>query len=252
MGVRPNALTLAGFGITAAAGVFLALGAGDRLTGTALWGRWLSARNPDSIGLSAWNLWAGGCLILCSAVDMLDGAVARIGKLGTTFGAFLDSTIDRFSDFAVFAGIAVYYACRGNVTFTLLAIVCICNAFSVSYTRARAENLIERCHVGYWQRGERTAAIVISLFAFNVPAMLWQQAISPAFTVWRRIFHTWQVMHGKSPAEHPSGGPWWHRIQLWRWPRMSWPYDLITGLNIAFLIFAPIPQTDLIRRWVEM
>jgi len=249
-GVRPNTLTLTGFAFTLAAGVFLALGAGDRFTGAGVWGSFLSAHNPAWVGLSAWNLWAGFCLVLCGATDMLDGAVARIGGSGSTFGAFLDSTIDRFSDFAIFAGIAAYYAWHGHVTFVLLAMVSICNGFAISYTRARAEDLIERCRVGYWQRGERTAAVIISVFAFNVPALLYQQAVSPAFTVWRRIRFTWQATTGQRPAEHPRDGGWWGRVQPWRWPRMSLAYDIITGLNIAFLIFAPVPQTDLIRAWV--
>ena len=251
LGVRPNTLTLAGFACTLATGVFLAMGAGDRLTGTGLWGEFLTRHNPESIGLSAWNLWAAAGLFLCSACDMLDGAVARIGKLGSAFGAFLDSTTDRFSDFAIFVGIAIYYAWRGNVTFTLLAMVSICNGYAISYTRARAEDIIERCRVGYWQRGERTAAVLISVLAFNVPALLYQQAISPAFTAWRRIWYTHQVLAGKTPREHPRGGTWFDRIQLWKWPRMSLPYDVITALNIAFLIFAPIPQVDWIRLWVS-
>ncbi|NQU75214.1 MAG: CDP-alcohol phosphatidyltransferase family protein [Planctomycetes bacterium] len=251
LGIRPNTLTLAGFGFTVAAGVFLALGAGDSFTGCGPWGRLLSRHNPGYIGLSAWNLWAGACLYLAGATDVLDGAVARIGRWHSTFGAFLDSTIDRFSDFAIFTGIAFYYLWRGNATYSLLAILSICNGFAISYTRARAEDLIERCSVGYWQRGERGAAIFISVLAFNVPAMLWQQAISPAFTVWRRIHYTWQVTAGRTPPEHPRDGSWWDRIQAWRWPRMSWPYDIVTGLNIVFLIFAPIPQTDLIRQLLE-
>jgi len=251
IGVRPNTLTLAGLGFTTAAGVFLALGAGDRLTGTGLWGDFLTRHNPESIGLSAWNLWALACFVLCSACDMLDGAVARIGNLGSKFGAFLDSTTDRYSDFVIYAGIVTYYAWRGHVTFVLLAVLSICNGYAISYTRARAEDLIETCRVGYWQRGERSAAILFSIMAFNVPALLYQQAISPAFTAWRRIWHTRQVLAGGTPPEHPRDGTWLDRIQLWKYPRMSLQYDIITGLNIAFLIFAPIPQADLLRLWIS-
>jgi len=251
LGIRPNTLSVAGFGFTVAAGVFLALGAGDRLTGGGPWATMLSRHAGPGAGLSCWNLWAGAMLILCGATDMLDGAVARLGRCGTTFGAFLDSTLDRASDFAIFAGIAVYYAWRGNVTYTLLAVLCIHHAFAISYTRARAEDLIERCRVGYWQRGERTAAIVIAVFAYNVPALLWMLAISPAFTVWRRIRHTWAVTHGRTPPEHPRDGSLWHRFQPWHWPRMSWPYDIVTAANIAVLIVVPVPQVDLIRQWVS-
>ncbi len=251
LGVTPNALTLTGLGFMLAAGVFFALGAGDRFTGTGLWGDFLSRHNPSMIGLSAWNLWAAASIFCCAACDMLDGAVARVGNLHSVFGGFLDSTVDRFSDFGLYAGIAVYYAWRGHVTFTLLAIVSICNGFAISYSRARAEDIIDRCRVGFWQRGERTAAILISALAFNIPALLYQQAISPAFTVWRRIRWTWDVTCGRTPAEHPQDGTWYDRIQPWRYPRMSLPYDLITGFNILFLIVAPVPQWDLIRLWVE-
>jgi CDP-diacylglycerol--glycerol-3-phosphate 3-phosphatidyltransferase len=249
--VSPNALTLVGLGFTTAAGVFLALGAGDLLTGRGIWGSFLRRHNPDYIALSPWNLAAAGCLLLSAAMDMLDGAVARIGNCGTKFGGFLDSTIDRFSDFVIFAGIATYYAWHGNVTYVLLAMISFCNAFAISYTRARAEDLIEQCRVGYWQRGERMAAVLIASLSFNIPALLWQQAISPAFTVWRRIHYTWRVTRGRTPIKHPMDGRLWHRIQPWFWPRMSMPYDIITGANILFLIFAPIPQTDLIRLWVN-
>ena len=105
--------------------------------------------------------------------------------------------------------------------------------------------------VTLFENGERMAAVLISLFAFNVPAMLWQQAISPAFTAWRRIKCTRDLLEGRTIVEDPRQGAWLDRIKLWRWPRMTWPYDLITAANIAFLIFAPIPQVDIIRRLVR-
>lgn len=251
VGVSPNSLTMAGFFFTAGAGFFLALGAGDKLHGRGLWSSLLGRYDGPDVGLSCWNLWAAACLILSSATDMLDGAVARLGNCGTRFGAFLDSTLDRFSDFAIFAGIGFYYAWRGNATYTLLAMLSLGNAFAISYARARAESLVPKFKAGYWQRGERMAAVIISVFAFNIPAMLWQQAISPAFTVWRRIKCTRDALEGRPVIEDPRTGTWLDRIQPWRWPRMTRAYDLITGANIVFLIFAPIPQVDLIRWAVQ-
>jgi phosphatidylglycerophosphate synthase len=251
IGVSPNALTITGGFFTAAAGVFLAMGAGDRLHGQGLWASLLGRLDGPGVGLSPWNLWAGACLVLCSATDMLDGAVARLGNAGTVFGGFLDSTLDRFSDFAIFAGIGFYYAWRGNATYTLLAMMSMFNAYAISYARARAESLAPNFKAGYWQRGERIAAVVISVFAYNIPAMLWQQAISPVFTIWRRIKCTRDAIEGRPIVEDPRRGAWLDRIQPWRWPRMTFPYDLITGANIAWLIFAPIPQWDLIRRLVQ-
>jgi len=219
LGVTPNALTLTGMVLTAAAGVCYALGAGGRYA------------NPFGGGddwANMYLLWAGLLMLAASACDMLDGAVARIGKKHTRFGAFLDSTLDRYSDFAVYAGIAVHYAlCKpGNVTFVLLSMLALVNSFMISYTRARAEDLIDTCTVGYWQRGERSAAILIATFAFNIPALVVQQALLGLLTVLRRISYTRSVLAGKKPIINPRDGNWWLKIRLWRWERMSIPYDL--------------------------
>ncbi|MDP6636098.1 MAG: CDP-alcohol phosphatidyltransferase family protein [Phycisphaerae bacterium] len=227
LGVTPNALTLAGAAVTGGAGVCYALGAGrDYL----------------------FMVWAAILLIVASACDMLDGAVARIGGKSSVFGEFLDSTLDRFSDFAIYAGIAIGYASlpTANLTFVLLAMLSFFNSFMISYSKARAENLIESCPVGYWQRGERSAAVLIATFANNLPALLLQQAISPMFTVLRRMLYTKAVTEGKEVTHDPRKGGLWLKLHLWYWPRMSLPYDFITGVNIAWLILAPIGTADLL------
>jgi CDP-diacylglycerol--glycerol-3-phosphate 3-phosphatidyltransferase len=236
LGVSPNRLTVAGFYWTLAAGACLAAGGGDRFA----WN--LRPSLSGGPGGSAYCLLAGIMLVLCSAGDMLDGAVARLGKTATTFGAFLDSTLDRFSDFAVFAGIAFYFAVHRNVTYTLLPMVALFASLMISYTRARAEDLIKFCTVGYWQRGERMAAVLIGVFAHNLPAMLWQQALLPLLTVYARIVYTQRVASGKPVADDPGHShSGWDKFRLWRFPRMSWQYDLVTAINIAWLIFARIP-----------
>ena len=191
-------------------------------------------------------------MFLASACDMLDGAVARIGNKKTAYGAFLDSTLDRYSDFAVFGGIAIFYIWRSpaNVTFVVLAMLAFLNSFMISYTRARAEDLIERCTIGYWQRGERSAAILIGTLAYNIPAMLLQQGILTIFTVIRRMGYTQSVLAGRMPIEDPRRGNWSLKLRLSRWPRNTWAYDLVTGANIAWLIFAPVGGTDWVRRWI--
>jgi len=232
VGVTPNALTLAGAAVTAGAGVFYALGAGRDYS---------------------FLVWGAVLLIVASACDMLDGAVARIGGKASLFGEFLDSTLDRFSDFAIYAGIAIGYASleRANVTFVLLAMLSFFNAVMISYAKARAENLIESCPVGYWQRGERSAAVLIATFANNLPALLVQQATLPILTVLRRIFYTKAITEGKEVIVDPRKGGLWLKLHLWYWPRMSLPYDFVTGVNIAWLIFAPIGTVDLLGRFVR-
>jgi len=239
VGVTPNTLTLVGAVLTAGAGVCLGIGAGDGFA---------PSLRPNA-GASLYPLLAGGLLVLASACDMLDGAVARIGRKSTRFGAFLDSTIDRFSDFAVYAGLGAYYARTetANVTFVLLAMIAFFAAFMISYTRARAEDLIDRCRVGYWQRGERSTAVLVGVFAHNAPALLVQQAALPLLTVLRRVLHTRAVLSGRSPLTDPRQGGWWLKARLWRWPRMTIPYDLVAAVNMGWLVFARFQPADVLR-----
>lgn len=241
VGVTPNSLSLLGVLFTIGAGVCYAFGAG---TDSLAWSLDVRPGWPGAFPfLAAW------LLIGASACDMLDGAVARIAKKTTRFGGFLDSTLDRVSDFAVFAGIVIYYARQStpNLTFVLAGMLAFFNAFMISYTRARAEDLIDSCRVGYWQRGERSAAILIASFSYNMPALLVQQALLPMLTVWRRLRYTWLVIEDRPPVEDIRSAPLHVRIRLWRWPRMTVPYDIVTGLNIAWLIFAPIGNIDPLR-----
>ena len=244
IGVRPNGITMTGMCITFAAGVCYALGAGDAFA----WSWRVGA------GASAWPLTAAAMLILAMACDMLDGAVARLGDLKTTFGAFLDSTVDRYSDFAVYAGITAAYTLSrpANVTFVLLSMLAFFNAFMISYTRARAEDLIDSCTVGFWQRGERSAAILIATFAHNIPALVVQQAALPLLTVLKRILPTRAVLMGKTPLTDPRKGNFWAKIRLWDWPRMTVPYDIVVGANIAWLIFADFAAPDPVRAILGM
>jgi len=235
-GVSPNTLTMMGVAFTAAAGVCLALGAGAPL-GWSLAAGPLNAYQPN-----AYLLLAGVLMFFCAAGDMLDGAVARVGGKGTTFGAFLDSTLDRFSEFGVYLGIAFYFAVRGNVTYTLLPLVAVFAGLMISYTRARAEDLIRFCTVGFWQRGERVVATMTAVFAYNVPILLWHQAILPMFTVWARIDYTRQVAAGKSPVTDPRESPrLLERLRLWRYPRRTLAHDVLALLNIVFLVLVRIP-----------
>jgi CDP-diacylglycerol--glycerol-3-phosphate 3-phosphatidyltransferase len=245
LGVAPNVLTLVGAVVTTAAAVCYALGAGGQFAWT------LAAGNVPS----AWLLLAGGLLVLASACDMLDGAVARIGDSKSPFGAFLDSTLDRYSDFAVYAGIAIFYAWSGpagNVTFILLSMLAMFNAVMISYTKARAEDIIESCNVGFWQRGERSAAILIATFAHNMPALLVQQAILPIFTVCRRIAHTRRAIREKEAGVKPQAKGFSAGLCIWRQPRGTLGYELTVAVNIAWLIFAPVRDADVLRNWLGL
>lgn len=195
---------------------------------------------------------AGAGLLLAAICDMLDGAVARIGDCATKFGALLDSTLDRFSDFAVYAAIAISYAMTqpANITFILLSMIAIFNAFMISYTKARAENLIRSCGVGFWQRGERTSAILIGILAQNIPALLVQQAILPFGTVVCRIAHARAALAGRSGSHDPSKSLG-AKLCPWSKGRGKLAYDLAVAANIAWLLFARFDATDWLRRWID-
>ena len=242
LGITPNVVTLAGLVFTVGAGVCFAIGTRAPLGWT------LDPHAPAN----AYQLLAAWLLIMSFGCDMLDGAVARIGAKGSTFGAFLDSTVDRFSDFAIYAGIAAGYAWArpANVTFILLAMVAFLNGFMISYTRARAEDLIDSCSVGFWQRGERMAAVLFAALAHNMPALILQQAALPLLTVLRRMGHTRTVLAGKTPMTDPREGSWLRKLRIWEWTRMTVPYDAAVLINIAWLIFARVEAVDWLRNLV--
>jgi len=240
--VTPNALSVMGAGLTAAGGLCLAFGAGSEFA----WGFQRGA------GGSAWPLLAGVALLLAAACDVLDGAVARIAGSATRFGALLDSTLDRFSDFAVYTGIALAYAMAQpvNITFILLSMIAFFNAFMISYTKARAENLIRSCGVGFWQRGERTAAILIGVLGHNIPALLVQQAVLPLGTVACRIAHARAALTGRAAIVGARPGLA-ARLCPWRAGRGSLAYDLAVAANIAWLIFARFEPVDFLARLAD-
>jgi CDP-diacylglycerol--glycerol-3-phosphate 3-phosphatidyltransferase len=126
--------------------------------------------------------------------DMLDGAVARVTGGGTTWGAFLDSTLDRVADAAIFTGVILWLAGGGDdLPLAGLALFCLASGALVSYAKARAEGLGLTCDVGIAERGERilVALVAIGLDGLGVPyalaAGLWLLAAASAITVVQRI-----------------------------------------------------------------
>jgi CDP-diacylglycerol--glycerol-3-phosphate 3-phosphatidyltransferase len=256
LGATPNRVTLLGFALTCAAAWCL------------VWGASHSVAYYDRAGQTSWwPAFAALFLFLAGACDMLDGAVARVGGLGSRAGAVFDSTIDRLSDMVIYVGCLLHFALlpKVNLTYQLLAILALSNGVFISYVKARAENLIDDCSVGYWLRGERVAAVLIGCATGHVPAVLWQMAISGSFTAWRRIeyaYHTLRAVDAGRPP--PPRGPvpgWLGKLQVWRYPRGSIQYDVVTGLHIAFIVFAPLlfpalrggaGAVDPVRHWLGL
>src|SRR6202163_1225731 len=96
--------------------------------------------------------WGGVVIIGAGLFDMVDGRVARETNRVTRFGGFFDSVLDRYSDLAVLVGLLVYYASINRFFYVVLTAIVMTGTVMVSYTRARAENTILRCKVGFLER----------------------------------------------------------------------------------------------------
>jgi len=211
--VSPSLLTLVGLAASAWAGVWLAQG------------RFIPA---------AWVLVAAG---FC---DTLDGVVARLGNRQTSFGAFLDSTVDRYSDFAVFVGICVHFALDGHNVTALLALAVLVGAYMTSYCRARAECLIKSCKAGFLERPERIVLIICALFLNHLVSALWVLAIMANWTALVRIAYTFGILNPREPSTNRFAAAL-RRTIIWDYPRASIPYDVMVVITLGFTALTAIP-----------
>ncbi len=149
--------------------------------------------------------YAGAVIIGAGIFDMVDGRVARATNQVTTFGAFFDSVIDRYSDVVLFFGLLVFYA-RGNRFFyvVLVAFVMV-SSVMVSYTRARAESLIGSCRVGFMERPERLVLVIIGALFNRMAPVLWLIAVLSTITVIHRIRYTYTRTEGADAIPAKAG-----------------------------------------------
>lgn len=146
-----------------------------------------------------WMVVAGWVILFAGLFDMLDGAVARAGHQATPFGGFLDSVVDRYSDFVIFGGVLAYFAGKADILMTLLTAVVLCGAFLISYVRARAETIIAKCDVGLMERPERIILLAAGSIFGCLHAALWVLAITTHLTALYRIYYTRREAHKASP-----------------------------------------------------
>jgi CDP-diacylglycerol---glycerol-3-phosphate 3-phosphatidyltransferase len=166
-GLTPNMFTFLGMGVNSAAAALFAMGLFRQ---------------------------AAAVLFLAAFLDMADGQVARRMGQVTAFGGFLDSTLDRYSDLALYMGLVVHYTLIGRTFYMALAAVAMASSFMVSYSRARAESLIPSCKVGFMERPERLVLLLIGgTFGRMAPA-LWVISTISTITVIHRVVYTWQEL----------------------------------------------------------
>ena len=164
-GIHPNTITVAGFLMNIAAGLVVATG---RLR------------------------WGALCVALASAVDGLDGALARVSGKVSRFGGFLDSTLDRLSEAALFLGLLIWLLPQDRFTDIILVYLVILGSIMVSYTRARAEGLGYTCKVGILTRLERIVVLCLGLLLGWVRGTLVVMCVLSWVTVIQRVLSVYQ------------------------------------------------------------
>lgn len=173
-GISPNALTFIGFLLTAVAAAILAMG----------------------------YFLTGGLVLLAAALfDMLDGSLARLTGQSSTFGAFLDSTIDRYAESITFLALVYYYSgIPGTRTEIVLIFVILIGSLMVSYTRARAEALKVECKAGILQRPERVILLILGLVFNWLQPVLWIMAIFTNISAVQRIYEVYTRTNAQQRA----------------------------------------------------
>jgi CDP-diacylglycerol---glycerol-3-phosphate 3-phosphatidyltransferase len=178
--VTPNVLTTAGVSLCLAAAVLVPF----------------ENRSP---WLVYWL--AAGIFVVGSLLDILDGALARVGGKSTPFGAFLDSTTDRVGEGAVLAAIALVFAQQGRYWAVVIAFAAVVGSFLVSYTRAKAEALGLRGDVGFGSRAERVVVITAGLVFAPWGGLPWA-IVALCATAWLTVVQ--RILHVRTQLS--SGG----------------------------------------------
>lgn len=166
-GVTPNMVTYAGFLLTIVSAIILGTGA---------------------FRIGGFVLWAAAML------DMLDGSLARATNQSSVFGAFIDSTLDRYSESVTFLAMVYYYsAVPGSRIQLVLIFIILVGSLMVSYTRARAEGLNVKVTEGWLQRPERLTLLITGLILgyYILNPILWAMAIFTNLTALQRVYEVY-------------------------------------------------------------
>lgn len=168
LGVKPNAVTISGL-----VGHFIAA--------------YLVAIGQIS--------WGGVVLLLMAPADFLDGMMARLCGESSSFGAFLDSVTDRYSEFVIMGGLLIYFLHQQDWSACILAYLAVSGSILVSYTRSRAETLGFTAKIGILTRFERYVILIPGLI-LRIPVIsLWIIAILANITALQRIYYVWRQAH---------------------------------------------------------
>ena len=138
----------------------------------------------------SFSLEIGGILILLSGFfDVMDGAVARAKGMATSYGAFLDSVLDRYADAAMLLAIFWHMVSQQSTVGMILSLVSLVGSFLISYARARAEGLGVSCNLGIMERPERIVLLAGGAITGFIIPVLWIMSTLTHVTVLQRILY---------------------------------------------------------------
>jgi CDP-diacylglycerol--glycerol-3-phosphate 3-phosphatidyltransferase len=182
---------------------------------------------------------AGFVMIVANIFDFIDGKVAHQLHLQSRFGAFWDSTLDRFSDLALLTGLIVLYSRLHSSEYVLIASLTLIFSIMTSYARARAESLIEKCKVGFMERPERIVLFMIGAFTNRMAGVLWVILVLSILAVANRIYYTFLALNALPMPTRNGVKGFFNRAFFWTEERTTIPYDLWVIAILAFVWLVP-------------
>jgi CDP-diacylglycerol--glycerol-3-phosphate 3-phosphatidyltransferase len=182
---------------------------------------------------------AGFVMIVANIFDFIDGKVAHELQLQSQFGAFWDSTLDRFSDLALLTGLIYLYSSLGRSDYVMWASLTLIFSIMTSYARARAESLVTRCKVGFMERPERIVLFMIGAFTNRMAGILWVILVLSVLTVANRIYYTFLALNDLPMPSKAGVKGALTRAFFWTDERTTVPYDLWVLSILAFVWLVP-------------
>lgn len=148
--------------------------------------------------------WGGATILFAGLFDMIDGRLARLGNMSTTFGAMWDSVLDRYSELISLFGVVLIFLLNGDFWLGVVSFTAMIGSIMVSYVRARAEGLNIECKVGIMQRPERVVVLALTAILTGITSNLqWLAggmiliAILANITAFWRVAHCYKALQGK-------------------------------------------------------
>jgi CDP-diacylglycerol---glycerol-3-phosphate 3-phosphatidyltransferase len=178
-------------------------------------------------------------MLVANIFDFIDGKVAHELHLQSKFGAFWDSTLDRFSDLALVTGLIFLYSKIGRSDYVLVAALTLIFSIMTSYARARAESLVERCKVGFMERPERIVLFMIGAATNRMAGVLWVILALSILAVANRIYYTYLALNRLGMPTRDGVKGFFSRAFFWTDERATLSYDLWVIAILAFVWLTP-------------